>query len=118
MKLLSHFICNLFAHSYTINIHDDLSVEIFFKIALTGAEAILIKQNYRTSLPGIIYTQQLLKNKHARRIHEVLRINLAIFNILRAWLQVNTVLKNLRIILIEKKLALFIHIVGYQTFNR
>jgi len=46
-------------------------------------------------LPGHSYIQQLLKNGHPRRIHEVLRMSTSTFDDLASWLVKYTNLKRL-----------------------
>jgi hypothetical protein len=108
-----------YLHLYAqMDIYSVLPVEDILIIILECVNASRVMRSCRTSLPGAVYIQQLLEDKHPRRIREVLRMNLSTFNALRVWLLVNTSLENSRNISIEEKLAMFIHTIGHGASNR
>ena len=76
------------------------------------------KQKCRTSpLTGQDYIDELLATGHQRRCFEVLRMERETFFALRDWLIVYTSLKPTRL-LVEEKLAMFLHTVSRAASNR
>jgi hypothetical protein len=64
------------------------------------------------------YVQNLLNCGSPTRIHNVLRMRLNTFYLLRDWLLENTELKSSRCVTIEEKLCIFIWISSSQVSNR
>ena len=72
----------------------------------------------RTSMPGHEYIHELLNSENDERIHQVLRMRYNTFQALQGWLLAHTTLKLTKEIIIEEKLAIFLHIVTRPASNR
>jgi hypothetical protein len=93
-------------------------------IQAAASAVLLITQPYvdrslcRTSMSGSAYIDELLESGHPQRCFEVLRMSLDTFIALRDCLLQTSTLSSSRGLLIEEKLAIFLHIVGRGASNR
>jgi hypothetical protein len=67
---------------------------------------------------GSEYVNNLLNCGNLTRIHNILRMNLETFYLLRDWLVSNTKLKSSRKVAVEEKLLIFITIASTGLSNR